>query len=246
MSTAALLETRFQLAVQGGLAGFPSSERYALEEVVEGGPLFRLTSLDEPGLEFLVVRPAVSSRLRAGSTTSRRALGPHQRGRAAARGEPSARRLRPRRNLLARSWSTTRRRPRRSSSRAPTAAGAVALLTDPSRGARERRSRAPRRALGLRWRPLVPTEGTPDAGPDPPQLAEHRHRQGHRRHRARGAGRPGAHRRVGAARRRRAPRGGLPRAAGGQPLGGVAVARGRRGAGALLPDAEQRPPAPSA
>ncbi len=57
--TAALLPTRPHLAVTGGLAGFPSSERYALDQVVDGGPLFRLTSLDEEGLEFVVAAPAV-------------------------------------------------------------------------------------------------------------------------------------------------------------------------------------------
>jgi len=56
----ALLEQHqsHDLCVVGGLAGFPGSEHYALVEVPGGGPLFRLTSLDEPGLEFLVVPPA--------------------------------------------------------------------------------------------------------------------------------------------------------------------------------------------
>ena len=55
----ALLEQHrsHDLCVVGGLAGFPDSERYALQEVAGGGPLLRLTSLDEPGLEFLVVPP---------------------------------------------------------------------------------------------------------------------------------------------------------------------------------------------
>lgn len=59
MPAALLLETRSEIAVVGGLAGFPSSERYVLEEVVDGGPLFRLTSLDEEGLEFVVAAPGL-------------------------------------------------------------------------------------------------------------------------------------------------------------------------------------------
>ncbi len=59
MSAPTLLETRCELAVAGGLAGFPSSERYVLDEVVDGGPLYLLTSLDEEGLEFLVAPPGV-------------------------------------------------------------------------------------------------------------------------------------------------------------------------------------------
>ncbi|MDP9465945.1 MAG: flagellar assembly protein FliW [Actinomycetota bacterium] len=59
MPAASLLETRSELAVSGGLAGFPSSERYVLDEVVDGGPLFRLTSLDEEGLEFVVAAPGL-------------------------------------------------------------------------------------------------------------------------------------------------------------------------------------------
>lgn len=59
MPAASLVETRPELAVTGGLAGFPSSERFVLDEVVDGGPLFRLTSLDEEGLEFVVASPGV-------------------------------------------------------------------------------------------------------------------------------------------------------------------------------------------
>lgn len=59
MPAASLVETRPELAVTGGLAGFPSSERFVLGEVVDGGPLFRLTSLDEEGLEFVVASPGV-------------------------------------------------------------------------------------------------------------------------------------------------------------------------------------------
>lgn len=57
--TAVLLETSLPaLTFVGGLAGFPASERYQLVEVAEAGPLFRLVSLDEPGLEFVVAHPA--------------------------------------------------------------------------------------------------------------------------------------------------------------------------------------------
>ncbi len=59
MPAASLLETRPELAVPGGLAGFPSSERFVLDEVVDGGPLFRLRSLDEEGVEFVVASPGV-------------------------------------------------------------------------------------------------------------------------------------------------------------------------------------------
>ena len=59
MPAASLLDTRPELAVSGGLAGFPSSERFVLQEVVDGGPLFRLTSLDEEDLEFVVASPGV-------------------------------------------------------------------------------------------------------------------------------------------------------------------------------------------
>lgn len=59
MPAATLLETRPELAVSGGLAGFPSSERFVLEELVDGGPLFRLCSLDEEGLEFVVAPPGL-------------------------------------------------------------------------------------------------------------------------------------------------------------------------------------------
>jgi len=58
--TAVLTETRLpELTFEGGIAGFPGSERFALVEVPECGPLFRLTSLDEPDLEFVVAPPAV-------------------------------------------------------------------------------------------------------------------------------------------------------------------------------------------
>lgn len=58
--TAVLPETALpELAMSGGMAGFPDAERYALVEVPEASPLFLLRSLDEPGLEFVVAPPAV-------------------------------------------------------------------------------------------------------------------------------------------------------------------------------------------
>lgn len=58
--TAVLPETLLpELTIIGGLAGFPDSERYALVEVPETAPLFLLRSLDEAGLEFVVVPPHV-------------------------------------------------------------------------------------------------------------------------------------------------------------------------------------------
>jgi flagellar assembly factor FliW len=58
--TAVLPETALpELAMTGGMAGFPDAERYALVEIPEASPLFLLRSLDEPGLEFVVVPPAV-------------------------------------------------------------------------------------------------------------------------------------------------------------------------------------------
>ena len=59
MPVATLPDTRAELAVTGGLAGFPSSERYLLDQVVDGGPLYRLVSMDEEGLEFVVAAPAL-------------------------------------------------------------------------------------------------------------------------------------------------------------------------------------------
>ena len=47
-----------ELTVLGGIAGF-AGERFALVEVSETSPLFRLCSLDQPGLDFLVVPPPV-------------------------------------------------------------------------------------------------------------------------------------------------------------------------------------------
>lgn len=47
-----------ELRMTGGLPGFPGSERYALVEVT-GSDVFLLRSLDEDGLEFVVVPPAV-------------------------------------------------------------------------------------------------------------------------------------------------------------------------------------------
>ena len=48
-----------ELTVVGGFAGFSGGERYALVEVSSASPLFRLCSLDMPGVDFLVVPPAV-------------------------------------------------------------------------------------------------------------------------------------------------------------------------------------------
>ncbi len=58
--TAVLPETALpELSMSGGMAGFPDAMRYALVEVPEASPLFLLRSLDEPGLEFVVVPPAL-------------------------------------------------------------------------------------------------------------------------------------------------------------------------------------------
>lgn len=58
--TAVLTKTRVpELTMTGGLIGFPGSERYELVEVPEAPPLFRLRSLDQPGLEFVVAPPVV-------------------------------------------------------------------------------------------------------------------------------------------------------------------------------------------
>ena len=48
-----------EITMVGGLTGFTTGERYALVEVSPTSPLFRLCSLDEPGLDFVVVPPAV-------------------------------------------------------------------------------------------------------------------------------------------------------------------------------------------
>ena len=47
------------LTLTGGVAGFPHSERFALVELSPTSPFFRLSSLDQPGLDFLVVPPVV-------------------------------------------------------------------------------------------------------------------------------------------------------------------------------------------
>ena len=58
--TLVMTETRMpELTFTGGLAGFPDTERFALVEVDGGSPLFRLCSLDVPGLEFVVTPPGV-------------------------------------------------------------------------------------------------------------------------------------------------------------------------------------------
>ena len=58
--TAVMTETQLpELIMSGGLAGFPDAERYALVEVPDASPLFLLRSLDQEGLEFVVVPPGV-------------------------------------------------------------------------------------------------------------------------------------------------------------------------------------------
>ena len=47
------------ISVPGGVAGFPQAETFALVELSPTSPFFRLRSLDLPGLDFLVVPPAV-------------------------------------------------------------------------------------------------------------------------------------------------------------------------------------------
>lgn len=47
------------LTLVGGLVGFPDSERYELVELPEAPPLFKLRSLDQPGLEFVVAPPVL-------------------------------------------------------------------------------------------------------------------------------------------------------------------------------------------
>ena len=47
------------LLLDGGMPGFPASQRFALVEVAEAAPLLRLVSRDEDDLEFVVVPPAV-------------------------------------------------------------------------------------------------------------------------------------------------------------------------------------------
>jgi flagellar assembly factor FliW len=59
VTTVATAPDLLELTVLGGLAGFAQGERYALVEVSSTSPLFRLCSLDVPGLDFLVVPPAV-------------------------------------------------------------------------------------------------------------------------------------------------------------------------------------------
>jgi flagellar assembly factor FliW len=59
VTTAAIAPDLLELTLVGGLAGFSQGERYALVEVSSTSPLFRLCSLDTPGLDFLVVPPVV-------------------------------------------------------------------------------------------------------------------------------------------------------------------------------------------
>ena len=56
--SAVLLENDLTvLTMSGGMAGFPDAHRFALVEVPNANPLFLLRSLDQPGLEFVVVPP---------------------------------------------------------------------------------------------------------------------------------------------------------------------------------------------
>jgi flagellar assembly factor FliW len=60
LTTAVLTETALPvLTMDGGLAGFPGADRYALIELPEASPLFVLRSLDVPGLEFVVAPPGM-------------------------------------------------------------------------------------------------------------------------------------------------------------------------------------------
>ncbi len=59
MSTVIAEPDLLELTVLGGIAGFAGAERFALVEVSETSPLFRLCSLDQPGLDFVVVPPPV-------------------------------------------------------------------------------------------------------------------------------------------------------------------------------------------
>jgi flagellar assembly factor FliW len=58
--TAVALETDLTaLTMSGGMAGFPDAQSFALVEVPQASPLFLLRSLDQEGLEFVVVPPGV-------------------------------------------------------------------------------------------------------------------------------------------------------------------------------------------
>jgi flagellar assembly factor FliW len=59
VSAVATAPDLLELTLVGGLAGFSQGERYALVEVSSTSPLFRLCSLDQPGLDFLVAPPVV-------------------------------------------------------------------------------------------------------------------------------------------------------------------------------------------
>ena len=59
MSAVATAPDLLELTLVGGLAGFSQGERYALVEVSSTSPLFRLCSLEQPGLDFLVAPPVV-------------------------------------------------------------------------------------------------------------------------------------------------------------------------------------------
>lgn len=58
--TAVMTETSLsELTMAGGLTGFPDSERYVLVDVPGAPTLFRLRSIDEPDLEFVVASPGM-------------------------------------------------------------------------------------------------------------------------------------------------------------------------------------------
>jgi flagellar assembly factor FliW len=60
LTTAVMTETALPvLTMDGGLAGFPGADRYALIELPEATPLFVLRSVDVPGLEFVVAPPGL-------------------------------------------------------------------------------------------------------------------------------------------------------------------------------------------
>ena len=58
MTAAVALEADITaLTMNAGMAGFPDAQTFALVEVPQAAPLFLLRSLDQPGLEFVVVPP---------------------------------------------------------------------------------------------------------------------------------------------------------------------------------------------
>ena len=59
MTAVALEPDVTSLVMSGGMAGFPDAQSFALVEVPQASPLFLLRSLDQPGLEFVVVPPGI-------------------------------------------------------------------------------------------------------------------------------------------------------------------------------------------